>query len=203
MPLHQIKTVSDTSKVGVWKITESVNELKLSLENKGFNTSQLLNTKNEQRLKQWLAIRLLLYYFFDHYELNYDKLGKPHLNNKHTISISHSGNYAVVIVDKKNNCGIDIEKISPKVERIKHKFLNENDLTNYSSLKDLTTLWCAKESLYKYYGKKEVLFIEHLSIKDFNPPQKSFNGIIKINNTIKNLRMRFDEIEDFILVYTY
>ena len=51
---------------------------------------EIYNTKNKQRLKQWLATRLLLSEFFEGVNINYDKLGKPHLDNDWFISISHS-----------------------------------------------------------------------------------------------------------------
>ena len=200
MPLHQIKKVSETTQVGIWKITETEERLILGLKKIKGNI-ELLNTKNEQRLKQWLATRLLISHFFNDYELSYDEYGKPHLNNNHYISISHSGNYVTIIINNRD-CGIDIEKISPKVERIKHKFLSKKDLQNYCSLKDLTTIWCAKEALYKYHGKKEILFIEHLFISSFNPPKKSFTGVIKLNESETTINMQYEELEDYILVYT-
>jgi hypothetical protein len=40
----------------------------------------------------------------------------------------------------------------------------------------LTVYWCAKESLYKLYGKKELAFKENLKIEPFHYSEK---GIIK------------------------
>src|SRR5690606_36591656 len=96
------------------------------------------------------------------FNISYDENGKPYLNNGLAFSISHSGIYAAIIINK-TGCGIDIEKISPKVERIKHKFLNDTDLELIDSLDDyplkiLTMYWCAKEALYKLYGNKKLIF---------------------------------------------
>jgi 4'-phosphopantetheinyl transferase EntD len=202
MPIYEIKNTSNYAKIGIWKITESTEDLIALLENKGFNTCTLLVTKNKQRLKQWLSTRLLLYYFYDNFEIIYDENGKPHLGNDHFISISHSHQFVAVSVNEKIDCGIDIEKLSPKVERIKHKFLNLIDLKNVTSLENLMIYWSAKEALYKYYGRKEVQFIENLFIENFDKNDDTFIGKIELPSFKIELPMVWKKIEKFVLVYT-
>lgn len=202
MPVYQLKNVSEIIKIGVWKITETKDELINTLIHKGFDKSTIYQTKNTQRLKQWLTTRLLLSEFFKNTNIIYDVLGKPHLDNNWFVSISHSNEYVAIVLNKERSCGIDIEKISPKVERIKHKFLNPLDLENVTSLEQLTLYWGAKEALYKYYGKKEVLFIENLFIENHTIEQSFFNGRINMSNFKIKLPMAWEKIEDYILVYT-
>ena len=202
MPVYQLKNVSEIIKIGVWKINEDEDELLKKLIEKGFDQTTIYQTKNTQRLKQWLATRLLLNEFFENTNITYDDLGKPHLDNDWYISISHSNEFVAIILNKENHCGIDVEKITPKVDRIKHKFLNPLDLKIVTSLKQLTIYWGAKEALYKYYGKKEVLFIEHLFIENFKESVLSFNGRISIPDFKKEIPMSWEKIEDYILVYT-
>ena len=202
MPLHQINNVSENIKVGVWKITETQEELLNILIEKGFDTESIYQTKNKQRLKQWLATRVLLSSFFDNTIINYDDLGKPNLDNGWCISISHSNEFVAINLNKNSDCGIDIEKITPKVARIKHKFLNPTDLQNVTSLEHLTLYWGAKEALYKYYGKKEVLFIENLFITNFIENKSSFKGNIEMPDFKIELSLEWEKIEDYLLVYT-
>jgi len=202
MPIYQINNVSETVKIGIWKITESEDELLNALIGKGFDESTIYQTKNKQRLKQWLATRILLSHFFDNATINYDDLGKPHLDNGWHISISHSNEFVAMIINQNEPCGIDIEKVTPKIERIKHKFLNPLDLQTITSLEHLTLYWGAKEALYKYYGKKEVLFIENLFIYNFSENEGSFNGEIKMPDFQKEIPMAWERLEDFVLVYT-
>jgi 4'-phosphopantetheinyl transferase len=202
MPVYQIKNVSDYIKVGIWKITETEDELLNILISKGFDDSSIIQTKNKQRLKQWLATRVLLAEFFNNTIINYDNLGKPYLDNGWFISISHSNEFVAINLNKKSHCGIDIEKITPKVERIKHKFLNPTDLKKINSLEHLTLYWGAKEALYKYYGKKEVLFIENLFIEEFSEKSFSFIGKINMSNFKITLPLKYELIEDYILTYT-
>jgi 4'-phosphopantetheinyl transferase len=202
MPIYQTNNVSTSIKIGVWKVTETEEELLNSLLILGFDESKIYQTKNKQRLKQWLATRLLLASFFSDAKIIYDDLGKPHLDNDWKISISHSNEFVAIILNNNDTCGIDIEKISEKVARIKHKFLNPSDLKTVITNKHLTLYWGAKEALYKCYGKKEVLFIENLFIEDFSENSKSFNGRIDMPELKKTLPMEYKIIEDYILTYT-
>ncbi len=211
MPTYQIKNISQNVKIGIWKITETKEELILLLTKIGFDIDNILATNNKQHLKQWVATRLLLNNFFTDVKISYDDFGKPYLDNGWFISITHSNEFVAIIINKNDNCGIDIEKITPKVERIKHKFLNPLDLQNITSLTHLTLYWSVKEALYKYYGKKEILFIEHLFIEDFDENNVSFKGKIEINNPPSlpqgrnfqiELPMAWEKIENYVLVYT-
>ena len=200
------KSTDNESILAVWKITESVDELRNLL--KSFTSIQplLKKTTNESLIKQQLSIRILIFNFFNKYHLSYDEKGKPFLDNGYSISISHSNEYAAILLDKKNPCGVDIEKISLKVERIKHKFLSKKELAIVSKsnndLELLTKMWCAKETLYKYYGKKEVIFDEHLSLRITDTNQSQFKGKIAIKGFNRTLNLVVLKIENFILVYT-
>lgn len=202
MPIYQVKNVSETVKVGIWKITETENELSELLIRKNVLIENKPISQNKSRIKQWLATRLLLSNFFEDVTINYDDLGKPHLNNGWYISISHSNEFVAITLNKNSHCGIDIEKISEKVARIKHKFLNPLDLQNVTSLEELTLYWGAKEALYKYYGKKEVLFIENLFIENFTKNNALFNGRIDMPDFKREIPMEYEIIEDYTLVYT-
>lgn len=66
------------------------------------------------------------------------------------ISISHSRNYAAVMLSAEGHCGIDIEE--PRLEqlaRVKSKFLTPAEL---AAGVDLLTAWTAKEAAFKAAG---------------------------------------------------
>tara|TARA_R110001592_G_scaffold61993_8_gene189447 strand:+ start:3991 stop:4602 length:612 start_codon:yes stop_codon:yes gene_type:complete len=202
MPLFQQKNIANNIKVGVWHITENQEGLINKAAGLNINLSEIPQTKSDNRIKQWIATRLLLNHFFNDVEIIYDKLGKPSLSNNWNISISHSGDYVAIIINSTKYCGIDIEKVTTKVERIKHKFLNNDDLKNITSHEHLTLYWGAKEALYKYYGKKEVLFIENLFIKGFSEQENSFSGVINMPDFKTEIKMEWEKIDDYLLVYT-
>lgn len=202
MPVYQHKNVTKNVKLGIWHINETTSELTKIATERGIKLNDLPQVKNESRVNQWLTTRLLLNLFLPDTHIIYNEKRKPFLSNGWNISISHSGDYVAIIINKNEHCGIDIEKISHKVERIKHKFLNETDLKNITTEQELTIYWGAKEALYKYYGKKEVLFIENLFIEGFTENNNSFTGIIDMPNQKTQLNMAWEKIEDYILVYT-
>lgn len=202
MPLFQQKNIAHNIKVGVWHITENQEEIINKASVLGIKLNTIPKTNSENRIKQWVATRLLVNQFFSDVEIVYDEFGKPSLSNHWNISISHSGEFVAIILNEKENCGIDIEKISSKVERIKHKFLNEDDLKIITTHEHLTLFWGAKEALYKYYGKKEVLFIENLFIKDFTDQKNSLKGVISMPDFKVEIKMEWEKIGDYLLVYT-
>ena len=102
-------------------------------------------------------------------QLVYDDKGKPYLaNDSRHISISHSHDKLVIIINETEETGIDIELIRAKVIKIKHKFLSEIELIDASNdVEKLLIYWAAKETLYKIYGLKEVDFIKNLHLESF------------------------------------
>lgn len=200
MPLYQHKNISNEHDLVIWKITESLSDL-LNLSSELLYQVIIPEVKSESRIKQWLSTRILLHQLLPGVEIVYTKTGKPILNNGMSISISHTHKYVAVLVSDKE-CGIDIEKPDQKIERIKHKFLSADDISKLNSTEALTVYWCAKEALYKYYGEKELLFIEHLFIEGYSPDSSFFNGRINIPGYTKELKMIWEKLDDHFLVYT-
>ncbi len=58
-----------------------------------------------------------------------DDHGKPYLVNfDYEISLSHSYDYAAVMISKDKKVGVDIELMKEKIDLIKHKFLSVEEL---------------------------------------------------------------------------
>ena len=94
-------------------------------------------------------------------------------DEKYHFSISHCGDYAAVIVSEEIRVGIDIELVTPKVDLIKHKFLDEEEmlLVQKNNLQHLTLLWNCKEAVFKWYGNgglnfKKNIIVKKISIND-------------------------------------
>ncbi|MBI2279219.1 MAG: 4'-phosphopantetheinyl transferase superfamily protein [Bacteroidetes bacterium] len=201
MPILNKKNINNSLSIGIWHIVESKENLLETYIDRGFDVNKVIDTKSELRLKQWLAIRLLLHEFYQEAKISYNGFGKPFLSNKVEISISHAGDFAVIALNTSKKCGIDIEKISSKVERIKYKFLNVQELEIAKTLEELTLFWCAKEALYKLYGDKELIFNEQLFVSYKNEP-KTIKGRIKTSATDEQHELIAEKIDDYLLVYT-
>jgi phosphopantetheinyl transferase len=168
MPLFYIHNFSEATKIAVWQIAEPESFFlqKVPLSN---------NVTHWLKRLQHLAGRFLLQELFPDFPYHLIKIAdtrKPFLpNEEYHFSISHCGDYAAVIVSKESRVGIDIELVSNKVEKIKNKFLNKEELENFNlespeiSFKQLTLLWSCKESVFKWYGNGNVDFRNHINLK--------------------------------------
>lgn len=174
MALVYQQNINPFTKLGVWHITEPesffINKVPLQRE----------ITHPHKRL-QHLAGRFLLKELYPGFPYELIKIAdtrKPFLENEaYHFSISHCGDYAAVMVSTQNRVGVDIERITGKVEKIKHKFLSAAEQTLVNSLANendelyksfLTIAWGTKESLFKWYGDGEVDFIDNLHIEQID-----------------------------------
>jgi phosphopantetheinyl transferase len=174
MPLVYQQNINASTKLGVWHIEEPeaffLEQVPLQRE----------ITHPNKRL-QHLAGRYLLKELYPDFPYELIRIAdtrKPFLENEaYHFSISHCGKYAAVIVSTDHRVGVDVELITSKVEKVKHKFLSdaeqailkEVDNTPYTIANEklLTAAWSIKESLFKWQGKSEIDFIKHLQIVQF------------------------------------
>ncbi len=211
MALLTAKEVGRRGKLGIWHITESLDVL---LKMKSFSKEDLPvldSFSYEQRKKEWLVARILAETLLGekNIQILYDKHHKPSLkNSKKNISLSHSHDLLAVILDEEET-GIDIELIKPAIEKIKHKFMSDDELKslqNDKSDEQLTLFWCAKESLYKLFGKKQLTFKEHLIVEPFEYLEKGkIRADILHNSSRHKFVLRYEKIsvesKDYIMTY--
>jgi 4'-phosphopantetheinyl transferase len=175
------KEVGRKGKLGIWHINEQLENLLQFKRVSAKNMATLSSFKYENRKKEWLVARILASKLTEdiNVQIIYDDYNKPFLQNSQMhISLSHSHNFLTLILDELET-GIDIERIKPQIINIKGKFMSTlelNSLQIESIAEQLTVYWCAKESLYKLYGKRELIFKENLLIEPF---QYAGNGIIR------------------------
>ncbi|MBX3164533.1 MAG: 4'-phosphopantetheinyl transferase superfamily protein [Bacteroidetes bacterium] len=170
------------------------------LDLEGFAKSQNLQSKREiEKAGTLFLLKKLMN--DENVELTYSETNKPFLKHRSEhISISHSHAKLAIIVNRQEPTGIDIELIRDKVKSIQNKFLNENeiDFAN-NNVETLVTLWAAKETLYKIYGRKKMEFKQHLFVEPFH--SSSIIGKIEINGFRKRYELVKEKIDEYILVY--
>jgi len=136
------------------------------------------------------------------FEVLYTQTNKPYLKDRNEhISISHSHDVLAIIINEKENTGVDVELVRDKILAIKHKFLNENE-TKFAkdNVEILTYIWAAKETLYKIYGLKGLDFKLHLSV-DMNNEGDTFYGTIQKEDLKKRYKLKKEKLENYCLVY--
>lgn len=122
-----------------------------------------LNNIKTKREKEKLASKNLIKQLYPKSSLSHNTYGAPILSNEKAVSLSHS-NYFLACIIAKKIAAIDIEPISEKAFRLKHKFLSAEEII-LAKNKDLATLmWSAKECLYKIHQKGELIFKKDMTI---------------------------------------
>ena len=208
MPLYKTLTVNGTTKVLIWKIEESFEELFNDIELTDSSLKRVESMKSDLHQKGFLSIRHLLKKIgCTDADVVYDEYGKPHLKNGKFISITHSFTFTGLIVSDEKPVGIDIEKQRDKIVKIAHKFTpieEYNTIANHNALvSKLTIVWGAKESLYKIYGKKKLLFLHHIYIEDFSFEDEKTTGEIRYNGDNSSYNVHFLEMDGFTCVYAF
>jgi phosphopantetheinyl transferase len=191
---------------GIWEIEEEENTL-ISLLPKGINLSELEQVKHERRRMEWLSARVLALSLAKKIGIEIetfykDEYGKPYLlNNQFFISISHAKQYAVVILQKDKPVGIDIEIQSEKVSRSISRVCKSEEIEQIGNDERRATIfWCAKEALYKYYGKKKLDFKKDIHVQLVN---EHLSGKIFTDLYTLAPQIGYQTFEEYMIVYCF
>ncbi len=208
MPLYKTLTVNNHAKALIWKIDEPFEELSKGVFLTDENQQRVNGMKSDLHQRGFLSVRHLLKEIgYTDNDLVYDEYGKPHLKDGNFISITHSFIFSAIIISTEQPVGIDIEMQRDKIVKIAYKFTpieEYKSIANHDALvSKLTIVWGAKESLYKIYGKKKLLFLENIYIEDFSFDTNETTGKILYEGETSDFDIRFLEMEGFTCVYAY
>ena len=180
--------------MGIWKISETRDELltMLSPQTQEEAHQYLSNVKSKKRELEWLSIRVLLELLTnDQKTVKHTPDGQPFLSDQSfQISISHSADYAVVLLHKSKKVGVDIENYSHRILKIEQRFMSPDEFIDPDNRTlHLILHWCAKETLYKLMNSTQIIFKKHLHIQPFQIKEK---GMIEAFETLTDERTTFD-----------
>lgn len=206
MPLLQIETTPSSAHWALWHITEEENELARALGKDGIPADIIHPLKRmEYAAGRLLTQSVLEQLRMPFYGIRKNSFGRPLLNKLQVnLSLSHSFPYAAVIIDSKNNPGIDIEQPKPKLLRIASRIMNEAEQKDAGD--DVTKhciYWCGKETLMKVHGKRDVSFSAQLNIHPFKIAEKGpLHGSILANDIRSEVEMEYRLFSGFVVVHT-
>lgn len=191
--------------IALWQITENSQffETQLPKEDLAYinskysdkSSNEKLQAKQNEKKLERLAVRLLVKNLVEQMDLDYTFLaktqtGKPFLATKEgnenlKLSISHDFPFCAAIIDKVNEVGIDIQSLTPKISRVFHRVMSQEEQEKAQTLKQQTLFWSSKEALYKYADIEGLFFKEDLNVKIENSNLKN-NDEIQFFGRIKN-----------------
>ena len=199
-------------RAGIWRITETAEELLAKVLLNASETTLYASFKHELRKRQWLAYRVLLKHLLAPLgtELSYDPNGKPFLDSlSHHISVSHAGEFAAVAVSDHAAVGVDIEIIKERIERVRERFLQKTEMESLASenrLEQLYVYWGGKEALYKIHGEPAIDFRNDIYIHPFDylcNTNQYCKAELTVNGMQKDYTLYFKKTEDFMLVLAF
>ncbi len=168
-------------------------------------------TKKQEFLAGRFALsKALKFLGYDYKGIKKDTNGKPYLidyeenNNENIhISLTHSYPFVGALVSRLGACGVDIEQLKEKILRVAPRVFSEKELIFLEKdLQKNTVFWCAKEVLYKIYGKGEVNFKENLFVFPYeNGKNLKVSAEIKMPNFYQEYILEVIFLEDFVLCY--
>ena len=157
------------TELAIWKAEEPVEALCSLL---GLSPESLPSRAPSRRV-EWLSARLLVKNMLKAEGvpvIEYDGYGKPLLPGTGLhLSISHTNQYVGVMLCK-SECGIDMEMIHPRIEKLAERFLSGDEkefISPTDRICSLYVVWGAKEVLYKVHGKKDIIFKDDLKVMPF------------------------------------
>ena len=208
MPIFFQQQINENTRLGVWKIEETEEFFK-------GNVPQHRDVTHPHKRLQHLAGRFLLQYLFSDFPYELIQIAdtrKPFLpDEQYHFSISHCGDYAAAIVSKESRVGIDVEIPVEKIEKIIYKFLSAKELdrfnlvpgagkvTGVDNFNEVTTLWSAKEAVFKWYGNGGVDFRKQIQLFSRKEEAKTIDCFF--SKTESDLVIHYKQFDGLVLAW--
>lgn len=178
-------------------ITEDEPILRLGLPLTIVEREELARITHPAQRIEWLACRVAIKQLTEAQGLTYrglqkDEFGKPSLiGTPWHISLSHTSGWAAAVVHRSRPVGIDIEPIREQFRRVVPRVLSaEENAHADNNPSRLAVYWCAKEALYKLYGKRHLTFREHLHVEPFADGAGQLIGHVRLPDHEEQLTIR-------------
>jgi len=158
------KTIlSDKSLIAFWNMEESEEQLRAMCKLTDYDNSIIGQCSAPKRRIELLSVRAMLKAVGIDQTIRYDNR-KPYLD-KGYVSISHSNSIAAIIWHPDHPVGIDIEAISPKIQKVATRVFSDDEIAAAGNdLEKLTVLWNCKECVFKLSGDEGIDFRKMIRI---------------------------------------
>ncbi|WKN45982.1 4'-phosphopantetheinyl transferase family protein [Tunicatimonas pelagia] len=208
MALVKLEKVNQNSSWALWKIDEDFNHLVQQTRLHSDDLSELEDIHHPRKKLEWLSSRaalstLLQAENYADFRIWKDEKGKPYLlDNSYHISLANSFPYGAAIIHRHQPVGIDIEKPSTKLLRVKHKFLNSSEAEEaLDNLDKLCIYWAVKESLYKLYGRKQLSLKQNIKVG--SPTNRPVLASILLEDQTTEFRLDTFLWDEFYVVFSH
>ena len=141
------------------------------------DVASAMRFQNEKRRREHLAWRRVVRRELGtKVHIGYNDVGAPVVDAEGKwISVAHGGeSVAVAIAD----CpvGVDIESVTRGFDRVAPRYMTEAELSLTESPDWACYVWCAKEAMYKLYGRRGVELRGELRVESFDSESMTIYG---------------------------
>ncbi|GAA4375667.1 4'-phosphopantetheinyl transferase family protein [Hymenobacter koreensis] len=203
MPLHRLSPLPHTpALLGLWQLTESVEELLAQVPAASGYAEHLPAGRDPERPRQWLAARALVHALLPQlsdapgYVRNHAVTNQPFIEQLPSfgLSLSHSGPWVAALLTPAGRVGIDVELVRPKARQLAAKFLTETERADAGDDDVKYSLnWSAKETLYKLYSRRRLLFKEHILLDPYVRQESGiFTGHLLTDEASSQHRIQYE-----------
>jgi 4'-phosphopantetheinyl transferase len=207
MPLHKIHRSGPGAVWAVWKLEEEADTLAAALPQCDQCPDEIVF---QRKRLEWLGGRFLVNHLLSEEGLTYsglakDESGKPFpIGLDYQITLSNSFPFVAAQIHPLQPVGIDLEIPRPKMVHVIPRVLSEEEQKDAGQdSQKLCIYWSAKEALYKIYGKKNLIFSEHLHVEPFIlSPSGILKCTIKLPDQQWNIELEYLSGPEYILTTT-
>ncbi len=203
-----------------WQITEDEPTLARQLTLTDQEAADLAQIAHPGQRLEWLACRVALTMLVEARGQVYtclwkDEFGKPHLchlpgestalaDRRGHISLSHTPGWAAAVWHQSRPVGLDIEPIRDQFTRVVPRVLSPSEIADANGQPDrLAVYWCAKEALYKLYGKRHLTFREHLLVDPFPTGATLLTGHVRLHDHDETLQIHCLHVEPGLITVAF
>ena len=187
MPYLREISYIDGSRVHVWDVTETLDELVNLCHRRNIDTTVMSQYKARKRRVEVLVEHLLLCIIFGKpVKLEHTSDGKPFVKAaKCFISITHTHGLVCIAENRKFPIGVDVERKGTRVLNVRDRFLSkrEQDFIADNDAEATLIAWTAKEALFKVVDDPHATMLEDLQLDPFKP---SIVGALKFTASYKD-----------------
>lgn len=205
--MSMLKVMREENAImGIWKMEESLTLLESMYDVRESEMMTYYTFRNDRRRKEWLTVRILLRELLGRdVEICYHVSGRPYLKDESFfISITHTIGFVGVRLAH-HPVALDLEYYSKRVLHLIPRYVSVGELQYIHpdhEIEMALVLWSAKETLYKLFDINEVAFDEHLLVSELKYGDKgTFRGRVKKDGFEVEVKLRFEIIDELILVY--
>lgn len=205
MPQIFSTSIHPSGNLLLWQVEEESDWFKEQLDLVPSLWEEYDSLVNDSIRYRWLASRFAVQQVSQQSPLDVikDQSGRPYLGvERKPLSLSHCEGY-VAAIHADISIGIDVERISSRVQRIKNYFMRDEELDLLGEENEaLILVWSAKESIYKWLGEKNLGYKSQLCILSIDFVEQVMD--IKISTKDYNLiqPVFFRQDSDKVLTWT-